>query len=86
MIAAEEQKTNVLKDFSRRIFEKFSTHYNQWETAVQCLATLDILLSFAEFARQQSGDICLPEITFNNDQKVLTKSVGCLQYKLRIPY
>lgn len=69
MIAAEEQKSNVLKDLSRRIFEKFSSHYNQWETAVQCLSTLDILLAFTEFARQQSGDICLPEITFEEDQK-----------------
>ncbi|KAF9416391.1 hypothetical protein HW555_006238 [Spodoptera exigua] len=69
MIAAEEQKTNVLKDLSRRIFEKFSSHYNQWETAVQCLSTLDILLAFTEFARQQSGDVCLPQITFEEDQK-----------------
>ncbi|KAH9639495.1 hypothetical protein HF086_003628 [Spodoptera exigua] len=61
MIAAEEQKTNVLKDLSRRIFEKFSSHYNQWETAVQCLSTLDILLAFTEFARQQSGDACMVE-------------------------
>lgn len=70
MIAAEEQKTNVLKDLSRRIFEKFSSHYNQWETAVQCLSTLDILLAFTEFARQQSDGVCLPEITYNEDQKV----------------
>ncbi|XP_075984806.1 DNA mismatch repair protein Msh6 isoform X2 [Anticarsia gemmatalis] len=69
MIAAEEQKTNVLKDLSRRIFEKFSTHYNQWETAVQCLSTLDILLAFTEFARQQSGDVCLPDVTYSENQK-----------------
>lgn len=70
MIAAEEQKTNVLKDLSRRIFEKFSTNYNQWEMAVKCIATLDILLSFAEFARQQIGDVCLPEVTFEKGQEV----------------
>lgn len=69
MIAAEEQKTNVLKDLSRRIFEKFSSHYNQWETAVQCLSTLDILLAFTEFARQQTGDICLPEVTYEENRK-----------------
>ncbi|XP_026761420.2 probable DNA mismatch repair protein Msh6 isoform X2 [Galleria mellonella] len=69
MIAAEEQKTNVLKDLSRRIFEKFSSHYDEWEAAVQCLSTLDILLAFTEFARQQTGDVCLPEVTFNADKK-----------------
>ncbi|XP_068619539.1 probable DNA mismatch repair protein Msh6 isoform X2 [Battus philenor] len=75
MIAAEEQKTNVLKDLSRRIFEKFSSHYNEWEAAVQCLATLDILLAFAEFAQQQSGDICLPEITSDNTKMPYIKIV-----------
>ncbi|XP_059051642.1 probable DNA mismatch repair protein Msh6 isoform X2 [Achroia grisella] len=69
MIAAEEQKTNVLKDLSRRIFEKFSSHYDKWEAAVQCLATLDILLAFTEFARQQTGDVCLPQITFDSNKK-----------------
>ncbi|KAL0818930.1 hypothetical protein ABMA28_008233 [Loxostege sticticalis] len=69
MMAAEDQKTNVLKDLSRRIFEKFSSSYDQWETAVKCISTLDILLSFTEFARQQSGDICLPEVTFDKNQK-----------------
>ncbi|CAH0760592.1 unnamed protein product [Diatraea saccharalis] len=68
MMAAEEQKTNVLKDLSRRMFEKFSTNYNQWESAVKCIATLDIVLSLSEFARQQSGDICLPEITFDTSK------------------
>ena len=70
MMATEEQKSNVLKDLSRRIFEKFSTNYNQWETAVKCIAVLDILLSFAEFARKQSGEVCLPEITMPNGEEV----------------
>ncbi|CAH2054352.1 unnamed protein product, partial [Iphiclides podalirius] len=75
MIAAEEQKTNVLKDLSRRIFEKFSAHYSQWEAAVQCISTLDILLAFAEFARQQNGDICLPQITFDATKMPYVKIV-----------
>ncbi|KAL4716214.1 hypothetical protein ACJJTC_004708 [Scirpophaga incertulas] len=69
MIAAEEQKRNVLKDLSRRIFEKFSSHYRQWEDAVQCLATLDVLLCLAEFARLQSSDVCLPQISFDGNTK-----------------
>lgn len=73
MIAVEEQKTTVLKDLSRRIFEKFSVHYNQWEAVVQCVATLDVLLAFAEFARQQCGDVCLPDVTFDVNTKVQKK-------------
>ncbi|KAL0818931.1 hypothetical protein ABMA28_008234 [Loxostege sticticalis] len=71
MMAAEEQKTTVLNDISRRIFEKFSSTYELWMTAVKCISTLDILLSFTEFAQhhQQNGDICLPEVTFNKDKR-----------------
>lgn len=71
MISAEEQKTAVLKDINRKIFAKFSAAYSQWEAAVHCVATLDILLAMAEFANQQSGDICLPDITYDDDEKVL---------------
>ncbi|XP_048477916.1 probable DNA mismatch repair protein Msh6 [Plutella xylostella] len=69
MMAAEEQKATVLKDFSRRIFEKFSQKYSLWEAAVKRVAVLDVLLSLAQFARQQSGDVCLPEVTFEPDVK-----------------
>ncbi|XP_047510780.1 probable DNA mismatch repair protein Msh6 [Pieris napi] len=72
MMAAEEQKRVVLKDLSRRIFEKFSSHYSQWAAAVQCVATLDVLLSLCEFARQQTSDICLPEVTFGDTQPYIS--------------
>ncbi|XP_063381662.1 probable DNA mismatch repair protein Msh6 [Cydia fagiglandana] len=69
MTAAEEQKRDVLKDLSRRMFEKFSSNHAYWDAAVQCVAVLDILLALAEFARQQSGDVCLPSVTFDPEQK-----------------
>lgn len=31
-----------------------------------CVAVLDILLAMAEFARQQSGDVCLPSVTIKD--------------------
>ncbi|XP_053615816.1 probable DNA mismatch repair protein Msh6 isoform X2 [Plodia interpunctella] len=67
MMAAEEQKTSALKDLSRRILEKFSASYEQWAAALRCVAALDVLLALSEFARQQSGDICLPDVTFDKD-------------------
>ncbi|XP_049885567.1 probable DNA mismatch repair protein Msh6 isoform X2 [Pectinophora gossypiella] len=76
MIAAEEQKRVVLKDLSRRIFENFSSHYAQWEAAVQCIATLDILLAFAEFARQQSTDVCLPIVTMGDSKPYINITEG----------
>lgn len=68
MMSAEEQKTTVLKDICRRIFAKFSSSYSEWEGAVRCVATVDVLLSFAEFARLQQGDVCLPEVGFAGER------------------
>lgn len=61
MIAIEDRRNLVLKDLSRRIFEKFSSHYSVWKVCVDLIATLDILASFAEYARNQ-GNTCVPEI------------------------
>ncbi|XP_013166336.1 PREDICTED: probable DNA mismatch repair protein Msh6 [Papilio xuthus] len=75
MIAAEDQKSSILRDLSRRILEKFSSHYTQWEAAVNCLATLDVLMSLAEYARQQTGNICLPDVTYDSNTKPYIKIV-----------
>lgn len=61
MQQAEEERNNVLKDLSRRIFEKFSKHYSLWKQCVDCVAHLDVLGSLAEFAKNQNT-ICVPEI------------------------
>uniref|UniRef100_A0A1A9WE19 DNA mismatch repair protein n=1 Tax=Glossina brevipalpis TaxID=37001 RepID=A0A1A9WE19_9MUSC len=61
MINAEDERNAVLKDLTRRIFEKFSEHYNLWQKCVDCVAQLDVLASLAEYARQQIM-ICIPNI------------------------
>lgn len=68
MIAIEDRRNFVLKDLSRRIFEKFSSHYNIWMVGVELIATLDVLTSFAEYARNQCIT-CIPEIVDNLNGK-----------------
>lgn len=65
MIAVEDRRNSVLKDLSRRIFEKFSKHYNVWKKCVDLVGMLDVLGSFAEYARNQ-GNTCVPEIVEGN--------------------
>ncbi|XP_034233656.1 DNA mismatch repair protein Msh6-like [Thrips palmi] len=62
MMQAEEAKTSVLKDLNRRIFAQFSSRFEIWNTAVKNLAVLDVLLSLAEYARKEEGEICVPVI------------------------
>lgn len=58
---AETERDIILKDLSRRIFEKFSKHYELWKQCVDCVANLDVLASLAEYAHAQQF-ICVPEL------------------------
>lgn len=57
----EENKKNVLNDFAGRVFEKFSQNYAKYKKISGSVAKLDVLSSFAEYARNQSV-VCLPEV------------------------
>ena len=57
----EERKKNVMNDFARKVFEKFSMNYSKYKRICNSVAKLDVLASFAEYARNQSV-ICVPEI------------------------
>lgn len=66
-MAAEDHKTAVLKDLSRRIFEKFSQSHALWQKAIFCLSTLDVIIALAEYTRLQSCDMCIPELLLATD-------------------
>ncbi|KAL1490516.1 hypothetical protein ABEB36_013196 [Hypothenemus hampei] len=62
MLKAEAERDKLILDLNRRIFEKFSQRYNEWQQVIHCLALLDVLCSLAEYACKFSGDICKPDI------------------------
>lgn len=66
-IAAEEQKDKILKDSNRRIFAKFSDHYDDWSNATYNIAVLDSILSLAEYAR--TCETCVPTIYDDTDKE-----------------
>ncbi|KYQ47660.1 putative DNA mismatch repair protein Msh6 [Trachymyrmex zeteki] len=68
---AEEHKDKVLKDLNRRIFAQFSEKYDMWHAAVYKLATMDVLISLADYAR--NGDMCIPEIHDGSDGEIFIK-------------
>jgi DNA mismatch repair protein MSH6 len=69
MMHAEDERKVVLKDLSRRMFEKFSNSYNMWKNCVDFVAILDVLTSLAEYARNQNTT-CTPEMVENDGQGV----------------
>ncbi|XP_018403551.1 PREDICTED: probable DNA mismatch repair protein Msh6 [Cyphomyrmex costatus] len=70
-MSAEEHKDKVLKDLNRRIFAQFSEKYDMWHTAVYKLATMDVLISLADYA--WNGDMCVPEIHDGIDSEIFIK-------------
>lgn len=61
LIAAEEEKSKVLKDLLRRMFERFSQEYEVWKKVVDCVGILDCLTAFTVYG-QNENEICFPEI------------------------
>ncbi|XP_014470347.1 PREDICTED: probable DNA mismatch repair protein Msh6 [Dinoponera quadriceps] len=68
---AEEHRDKVLKDLNRRIFAQFSESYDTWHMAVHKLATMDVLISLADYAR--NGDMCVPEIHEGSDGEIFVE-------------
>lgn len=62
MLKAEQNRAKIIQDLNRRIFEKFSNKYEEWETAINCLKILDVLCSLAEYARTYAEEICMPQV------------------------
>ncbi|SPP75998.1 probable DNA mismatch repair protein Msh6 [Drosophila guanche] len=87
MQQAEEAKNVVLQDLARRLFEKFSYHYELWKQCIDCVANLDVLGSLAEYARQQIV-ICVPELVSGVDQPFIELEEGyhpCVNASTYIP-
>lgn len=62
MIQAEAAREAVLKDLSRRIYEKFSSHFDKWNAVVNCISILDIIACLAEYSRVQSFNMIMPTL------------------------
>ncbi|XP_043480249.1 probable DNA mismatch repair protein Msh6 [Leptopilina heterotoma] len=72
-ISAEENRDKVLKDLNRRLFAKFSENYDLWNMAVYKIATLDVLMSLAEYSA--SEDTCIPTIFDDSDDKTIIEII-----------
>ncbi|GAB0091644.1 DNA mismatch repair protein [Sergentomyia squamirostris] len=64
--ASETQRNNVLKDLSRRVFEKFANNNDIWKQCVSNIGILDVLTSLAEYARN-SKETCVPDIVEDDE-------------------
>uniref|UniRef100_A0A2K6S4I6 DNA mismatch repair protein n=1 Tax=Saimiri boliviensis boliviensis TaxID=39432 RepID=A0A2K6S4I6_SAIBB len=67
LINAEERRDVSLKDCMRRLFYNFDKNYKDWQSAVECIAVLDVLLCLADYSRGGDGPMCRPVILLPED-------------------
>lgn len=66
MLNAEDRRSSVLADLSRRMFAKFSSNYEMWRRCCDAAAQLDVLTALAVYAQNQS-QLCYPELVVHDN-------------------
>ncbi|XP_055475483.1 DNA mismatch repair protein Msh6 isoform X4 [Psammomys obesus] len=62
LINAEERRDMSLKDCMRRLFYNFDKNHKDWQSAVECIAVLDVLLCLTNYSQGGDGPMCRPVI------------------------
>ncbi|XP_062318877.1 DNA mismatch repair protein Msh6 [Osmerus eperlanus] len=63
----EEKRDAALKDCMRRLFYNFDKNYRNWQTAVECMAVLDVLLSLTRYSQGGDGPMSRPQVLLPGD-------------------
>ncbi|XP_059421667.1 DNA mismatch repair protein Msh6 isoform X1 [Carassius carassius] len=63
----EDKRDSALKDCMRRLFYNFDKNCKDWQTAVECMAVLDVLLSMSRYSQSGDGPMARPEIFLPGD-------------------
>ncbi|KAJ8359742.1 hypothetical protein SKAU_G00162670 [Synaphobranchus kaupii] len=63
----EEKRDAALKDCMRRLFYNFDKNYKAWQTAVECMAVLDVLLCLSRYSQGGDGPMARPEVLHPGD-------------------
>uniref|UniRef100_A0A8D0C970 DNA mismatch repair protein n=1 Tax=Salvator merianae TaxID=96440 RepID=A0A8D0C970_SALMN len=64
---AEERRDAAQKDCMKRLFYNFDKNSKDWQTAVECIAVLDVLLCLAQYSQGCDGPLCRPIIVLPED-------------------
>ncbi|GAB6029645.1 DNA mismatch repair protein msh6 [Chamberlinius hualienensis] len=69
MMSAEDKRDGALRVVMSNIFIHFSNDSSKWNMAVNCLATLDVLLSFSCYSNSGGGQMCRPDVIIPSSDK-----------------
>lgn len=78
----EVEKIDVLKSLRERVFTRFCDKFDDWNNAIECLATLDVFMSLAEYCRCEEEVMCVPKFV----PAIKGKPVSRFQYNYKNIY
>ncbi|OUC48374.1 MutS domain V protein [Trichinella nativa] len=73
LAASEADREVALKDIMRRLFASFCERKVKWYAAVESIATLDVLLAFAQYAKCCTREVCCPKFIDAIDGKTFLR-------------
>ncbi|KRY13697.1 DNA mismatch repair protein Msh6 [Trichinella patagoniensis] len=73
LAASEADREVALKDIMRRLFASFCERKVKWYAAVENIATLDVLLAFAQYAKCCTREVCCPKFIDAIDGKTFLR-------------
>jgi len=68
LTASEKKKELALKDTASSLFRHFDSHHDTFQRVLNCLSTLDVLLSFVAYSESYST-MCRPNILQTEDNE-----------------
>ncbi|CAL8109509.1 unnamed protein product [Orchesella dallaii] len=66
IMKAETEREEILRDITRRIFSQFDKDRETWSRAVECIATLDVLISLTLYSESQDL-MCRPTVSYSSE-------------------
>ncbi|MBN3270812.1 MSH6 protein, partial [Polyodon spathula] len=70
LVTSEDKRDGAVKDCMRKLFYNFDKNYKDWQTAVECIAVLDVLICLANYSQGGDGPMCRPEVVLPVDGAV----------------
>lgn len=65
---SEKKKELALKDTTSSLFRHFDSHHETFQRVLNCLSTLDVLLSLVTYS-QSYADMCRPNVLQTEDNQ-----------------
>lgn len=66
LVTAEEHRDEALNNTMRTVFHSFGENFQLWDSAIECIAILDVLVAMATYSKGSECEMCRPEVVMSD--------------------